>query len=102
MTVSPGDLADALGDQQFRAVLRSERLGLFDPLLHLGLVVPGLGDVRLSSGSPIATKNSSCPAGVHRQSTCTSRPEAFLNTCGALAGMLTVEPARTVFFRRER
>ena len=23
-----------------------------------------------------------------------SRPEAFLNTCGALAGMLTVEPAR--------
>src|ERR1700722_4554580 len=56
----------------------------------------GSGDVWLSNGSPTSTKNSSCPAGVHMHSICTVLPEVFLKTCGALAGMFTLHPARMV------
>src|SRR6266436_6324432 len=53
----------------------------------------GGGAVRLSTGSPIAMKNSSCPDGVHMQSRRAGLSDLFLNEWGALAGMFTVEPA---------
>ena len=56
----------------------------------------GGGDVRLSNGSPISSKNSSSPASAAMHSMRTGPPDAFLNTCGASAGMFTVDPARAV------
>src|SRR6266478_9932488 len=44
----------------------------------------GGGAVRLSTGSPTAMKNSSCPAGVHMQSRRAGLSDMFLNEWGAL------------------
>src|SRR5471032_180710 len=54
----------------------------------------GGGVVRCSRLMPTALKNSSCPAGEHRHTNRAGRPVKLWNWCGALAGILTVSPAR--------
>src|ERR1700736_427050 len=49
----------------------------------------GGGAVRLSTGSPIAMKNSSWPAGVHMQSRRAGLSDFFFKECGAFAGVVT-------------
>jgi hypothetical protein len=56
----------------------------------------GGGAVRLSTGSPMARKKRSCPAGVHMHSMWACLPETFLKKCGAFAGMFTVVPMHGV------
>ena len=54
--------------------------------------------VRVATGKPICAKNSSCPAGAQMHSSLAVCSEALMKLCGALAGMLTVSPARTIDF----
>jgi hypothetical protein len=65
--------------------------------IGLGIAASGLGAgaVRLATGTPTAVKNSSCPGGEHRHNSRAGRWLLLRNACGALAGMLTVSPART-------
>src|SRR5258708_34629009 len=53
----------------------------------------GGGAVRLSTGSPTAMNNSSCPAGVHMQTRRAGLSDLFLNEWGALAGVFQGSPA---------
>jgi len=58
----------------------------------------GAGIVRPVTGIPTARKNSSCPAGEQMQSNRAGCWEALVKKCGALAGMLTLSPARMIDF----
>ena len=50
--------------------------------------------VRVATGWPTRVKNSSCPAGAHRQSSRDGVSVALVNACGAFAGTLIVSPWR--------
>jgi hypothetical protein len=56
----------------------------------------GGASVRDETGVPTSAKKFSCPGGEHMQSSRAGCSDAFVKTCGALAGMLTVCPARAV------
>src|ERR687893_1545358 len=58
----------------------------------------GGASVRFPTRTPTSSKNRSCPAGEHMHKSRAGRSEALVNECGALAGTLTVSPARNVGF----
>src|SRR5580704_11489805 len=59
------------------------------------LVSLGAGAVRLATGTPTSIKNSSCPAGEHRQRRRAALPDLFLKECGAFDGIFKLAPAAT-------
>ena len=81
--------------------MRYSGASAFDLAMNAAWVWPsraGGGSVRDVTGTPTAMKNSSCPDGVHVQSSRAASPAALRKASGALARTLTVSPARATKF----